>query len=144
MKEEIDDISLRPDRNTARQRWNRLQAMLHLRCPQCRRGLVFRTTVAMNNLCPVCGLKFEREPGYFTGAVYIGFALVAFFLGAVSFALNISFTEINFIWSFLIACALLLPLSPLLIRYSKIIWMTIDRTLDPGRGASRWGEPVRR
>ena len=25
--------------------------------------------------CPVCGLKFEREQGYFLGAMYVSYAL---------------------------------------------------------------------
>jgi hypothetical protein len=33
----------------------------------------------MHEQCPVCGLRFEREPGYFTGAMYLsyGVAIVA-------------------------------------------------------------------
>jgi hypothetical protein len=26
----------------------------------------------MHERCPACGLKFEREDGYFLGAMYIG------------------------------------------------------------------------
>ena len=30
----------------------------------------------MNEDCPVCGLDFDRgEPGYFTGAMYVSYAL---------------------------------------------------------------------
>jgi len=33
----------------------------------------------MHERCPACGLRFEREPGYFTGAMYLsyGVALLA-------------------------------------------------------------------
>ena len=43
----------------------------------------------MHPQCPVCGLRYHREPGYFLGAMYISYGLavplmVAFFLaGAV-------------------------------------------------------------
>ena len=48
---------------------SRLQAILHERCPRCREGAIFRCSLwrgwlAMNEHCQVCGLKFEREPGY--------------------------------------------------------------------------------
>ena len=29
----------------------------------------------MHERCPVCGLKFEREPGYFLGAMYFSYLL---------------------------------------------------------------------
>ena len=49
-------------------------------CPRCRQGQLFRLPVwrgpiAMHDRCPVCGLKFEREPGYFVGAMYMSYAL---------------------------------------------------------------------
>ena len=39
------------------------------------RGAVFAARFAMNDRCPVCGLLFMREPGYFTGAMYVSYAL---------------------------------------------------------------------
>jgi hypothetical protein len=32
----------------------------------------------MHEYCPVCGLKFEREEGYFLGAMYISYGLALF------------------------------------------------------------------
>ena len=34
----------------------------------------------MNDPCPVCGLVFEREPGYFLGAMYFSYALAVFII----------------------------------------------------------------
>lgn len=111
---------------------SRVGAIVHQRCPRCRRGLVFRRRMAMYNLCPACGMKFEREPGYFVGAMYISYAFAAFFIGVVSFLVSLVLPELAFAWTVLIAAVLMLPLVPLMIRYSKVLWMTIDRTLDPG------------
>ena len=60
-----------------------LISILQQRCPRCRRGKVFRYSVfrgfpKMHERCPVCDLKFEREPGYFLGAMYISSAIVTF------------------------------------------------------------------
>ena len=46
--------------------------ILYQRCPRCRSGSIFRTSIfrgfpRMNERCPVCNLKFEREQGYFLG-----------------------------------------------------------------------------
>src|SRR5260370_16790802 len=55
------------------------KVILHQLCPRCRAGTIFRKSVflfpAMRERCPTCDLKFEREEGYFLGAMYIGYAL---------------------------------------------------------------------
>ena len=54
--------------------------ILRQRCPRCRMGSIFRYSIfrgfpKMHERCPVCDLKFDREPGYFLGAMYISYAL---------------------------------------------------------------------
>jgi hypothetical protein len=54
--------------------------ILYQRCPRCRSGSIFRASIfrgfpRMNERCPVCNLKFEREQGYFLGAMYISYGL---------------------------------------------------------------------
>ncbi|MBC8145916.1 MAG: DUF983 domain-containing protein [bacterium] len=85
----------------------------------------------MNNQCPVCGMKFEREPGYFVGAMYISYIFAACFIGTVSFIISIAFPRLDFIWSVCVAGAFMLPFVPLMVRYSKVIWLAIDRSIDP-------------
>ena len=41
------------------------------RCPRCGSGGVFRNFFDLHERCPSCGLKFEREPGYWVGAMVI-------------------------------------------------------------------------
>jgi uncharacterized protein (DUF983 family) len=132
MLNESEFVSMVPKGSAPNTRWTRVGAIMHLRCPKCRRGMVFRKRLTMYNLCPACGMKFEREPGYFIGAMYISYAFAAFFIGVVSFLVNLVLPELEFVWTVLTAAALMLPLVPSMIRYSKILWMTIDRTLDPG------------
>ena len=56
-------------------------AFVHAKCPRCRRGNIFSTTMyglksqAMNKTCPHCGLIFEREPGYFYVSMLISYAM---------------------------------------------------------------------
>jgi uncharacterized protein (DUF983 family) len=54
---------------------SRLGALLKQRCPRCLQGHVFAGLFHMHGHCPVCGLAFEREPGYFTGAMYLSYGL---------------------------------------------------------------------
>ncbi|MEL7006833.1 MAG: DUF983 domain-containing protein, partial [Bacteroidota bacterium] len=68
-----------------------LSAVLSGKCPRCRKGDVFthgslkllKFSSAHEN-CPVCGLKYEVEPGFFFGAMYVSYAFsVAIFLASV-------------------------------------------------------------
>ena len=45
--------------------------VLTLRCPNCGRGRIFTGLFAMNQTCPYCGVRFERESGESVGAMYI-------------------------------------------------------------------------
>src|SRR5579863_9376674 len=57
-----------------------LSALLRQVCPRCRAARIFRRSIftgfpRMWGCCPNCGLKFEREQGYFLGAMYISYGL---------------------------------------------------------------------
>ena len=54
------------------------------RCPRCGAGHLFRHYFELIPDCPKCGLHFEREPGYFAGALAINI-IVAGGLFAVVF-----------------------------------------------------------
>ena len=44
-------------------------------CPRCGAGHLYRGWFKMKDRCPVCGYRFEREPGFFVGAYFINFAV---------------------------------------------------------------------
>ena len=50
-------------------------AAVRQRCPRCRQGPIFGGLIRTNEYCPQCGLRFEREQGYFLGAMYFSYAL---------------------------------------------------------------------
>lgn len=84
----------------------------------------------MNPRCPVCGLKFEREQGYFLGAMYISYALMLPLL-TVFLGLLWAFTTWDWWLRFAVAVALLVPLAPLLATISRVLWIHFDRAIDP-------------
>lgn len=55
---------------------------LFRRCPNCGSGRVFRHWWTMKERCPRCGMKFEREEGFFLGAFVVNFGLVLILLAA--------------------------------------------------------------
>lgn len=54
------------------------------KCPKCRQGYVFKQNVSvlklpiMHDACEKCAYHYDREPGYFLGAMYLsyGFAVL--------------------------------------------------------------------
>jgi uncharacterized protein (DUF983 family) len=71
----------------------RLIAILLQHCPRCLSGNVYHGLASMHEHCPVCDLKFGREPGYFTGAMYASYALSVPFLTAIFIGLYLLFSN---------------------------------------------------
>jgi len=106
------------------------------RCPRCLRGPVFRKLFRMNSACPMCAYDFEREEGYFTGAMYISYTLAlvvlfGLFLIAVPFWHNYS---MGGVWTlFAIITPPFLLMVPVLFRYSRVLWLHLDYVLSVRR-----------
>jgi uncharacterized protein (DUF983 family) len=112
----------------------RFGAILRQRCPRCREGSVFRGAVEMNPACPVCGLPFEREQGYFLGAMYISYGLSIVLLGLLTWVLSLLLPTWDLGVLVLLGCVLYLPVVPIVFRYSRVMWIHFDRWAWPGRG----------
>ncbi len=107
------------------------RAVLRQRCPECGNGIAFRRGMKMNRLCPSCGVRFEREPGYFTGAIYIGiiiaFPITLLFLLGLFYL----FRDIHPALAGFLAMLFFLPLVPVTIRVSRMMWMNLERGINP-------------
>src|SRR5947207_12465539 len=104
-------------------------------CPRCRRGRIFRASLlrgylAMHRECPVCGLKFEREPGYFLGAMYFSYML-SIPPVLVLMLLFWRFTAWRIEAVVIAAFVAYLPLVPLVTRFARVVWIYVDRHFDP-------------
>ena len=84
----------------------------------------------MHHACPVCGHVFEREPGYFVGAMYVSYALAIPAYLAVSGILGLLLLGWSDLAILAAALPLFVPLAPILFRYSRIIWMHLDLAID--------------
>jgi uncharacterized protein (DUF983 family) len=107
----------------------RLRALLKQRCPRCLQGQVFVGLFRMYEHCPVCGLLFEREPGYFMGAMYLSYGL-----GIVATApvwLPMAWMGMSLGGILLASSSLLIVSSPWLFRYARVLWLYLDHALDP-------------
>lgn len=85
----------------------------------------------MNAQCPECRFVFEREPGYFLGALVIGYVFACIGVTVLAFALRMVFPTLDWEWCFLAGFAIYVPLAPVGFRYARASWMYIDHWLDP-------------
>ena len=103
-------------------------AMLHGKCPRCRRGNMYKGimygwgTNSMYEKCPHCGLTFEIEPGYFYAAMYVSYAMNVAEGGALVLATYLLTHNTTSPWLYSIVliggCFLL---SPITFRYSRVL-----------------------
>jgi uncharacterized protein (DUF983 family) len=100
-------------------------------------GRIFRYSIwrglpRMFERCPVCDLRFEREPGYFLGAMYISFVLGLLVVAVIAVALWVvtgwGFTK-DTTW----ALVVFLPLAPVITLFARVLWIYLDQTVDPDR-----------
>ena len=103
---------------------------LRLKCPKCERGPLFRRRFSTFARCPECGLKFEREPGYFVGAMYLNYGATVCIAFPGFFLLEV-FTTIPFAIN-LGGWGLFSALFPVLFyRYSRSLWLSFDYMFNP-------------
>jgi uncharacterized protein (DUF983 family) len=112
----------------------RLRAIVASRCPRCLSGAVWRRTFTINVSCPVCGLLFEREPGYWTGAMVASYALGVPLLALLVVGIW-ALTRWDLAVALLIANLAFLVVAPIVWRYSRVVWLHLDWMLDPVRSA---------
>jgi uncharacterized protein (DUF983 family) len=109
-----------------------LSAGLRLRCPRCNVGALYRRVFSMNSYCPHCGLKFEREQGYFVGAIYINYAATVAIAVPGFFILD-AFTNMTIhqqlaLW---VPFAVIFPL--LFFHHSRSLWLVLDHLFNPAQ-----------
>src|SRR6266849_4070198 len=101
-----------------------------LKCPDCGLGPLYRKAFRMHNHCEYCGLIYEREQGYFVGAIYSNvIATESLLLGALLINALITGNISQTILTVLIVLALVLPL--VLFHHSRSLWLCVDYILNP-------------
>ena len=86
----------------------------------------------MNEPCPRCGLRFEREPGYWTGAMVASYALGVPVLLLIVGALWL-LSGWDIVAVLIVGDLLFLAAAPFIWRYSRVVWLYLDWLIDPVR-----------
>lgn len=78
----------------------------------------------MYHRCPHCNVDFERETGFYYGAMYVSYALTVIISVLTAIIWYFLFRS-NLVLYIIINFAIILVLFPLLYRISRSIWISI-------------------
>ena len=123
---------------------SKLYSIFKYKCPRCHEGEVFKSRNPYNlskmfelhEHCDHCGIRYEFEPGFFYGAMYVSYALTVA-LGVATYVLTSMFFDLE-VWEVIaVLIGVLVFGSPLVLRLSRIIWMNLFIKYEPEkRGAN--------
>jgi uncharacterized protein (DUF983 family) len=106
------------------------------RCPRCQEGKLFiepfklSNPVNMPENCPVCQQKFEPEPGFYYGSMFISYIFSAFlFLGII--AICVIFFKMSLNASMVVLIIVAAMTYFFFLRMSRSIWINILVKYDP-------------
>lgn len=111
----------------------RLYSILNNKCPRCHEGdfyvnshpYQFKDFGKNHETCSHCGYKFDKEPGYFYGAMYVSYGLTVAFSVAIAVAIVVLFPGSSYkvyMAAIILGLFILMPIS---FRLSRLIWMNL-------------------
>jgi uncharacterized protein (DUF983 family) len=102
---------------------------LRLRCPYCGKGRIYSHGFTMNDHCSNCGWIFEREDGYWTGAIAVNLVVAETLAAAAAIPLAIMQASPLLVMGIGIPLVIALPI--LFYRHSNSFWMALDFMIHP-------------
>jgi uncharacterized protein (DUF983 family) len=110
-------------------------------CPVCQSAHVFESRNPYNKMfampthCKHCNNKYEIEPGYWFGAMYVSYGFTVA-ISVAAFLLVYFVYPAAGVWSFIVAISILnLVLAPVSFRYSRLVWMNMFQKFEESKAA---------
>ncbi len=86
----------------------------------------------MHERCSNCHTKYKMEPSFFFGAMYVSYAVgIAF--AAAAFALSYWLFNTSLLTTFIVIVVTLVIFMPVIIRWSRNIWVNFFFSYDPAK-----------
>jgi uncharacterized protein (DUF983 family) len=120
---------------------SKLNSILTGSCPKCQNESMYSDknplhltkVLKMNENCSHCGLKYQIEPSFFYGAMYVSYGLnVA--VGIAAFIVSFVFFGASIEQSFLTIVITLIVLFPFVLRLSRNLYINMFISYDPKAG----------
>ncbi len=109
---------------------NKLNSILTGNCPQCHQESMYQSKnlynpakiIKMNENCSHCGLKYQIEPSFFYGAMYVNYGVsVAFAI--IVFIIAFAILNLSLIHTFIAISISIIAIFPFILRISRNIWI---------------------
>lgn len=119
---------------------SKLYSIINFKCPRCHEGDVFLnknpyklgSLFQMHENCPHCGLRYQIEPSFFYGAMYVSYGYsVAFFVA--TYIIMSWIYEPEIIHVVIALATILLVFTPFIFRLSRITWLNLFVRYKPDR-----------
>ncbi|UBM57401.1 DUF983 domain-containing protein [Marinilongibacter aquaticus] len=123
-----------------------IKSALSWKCPRCNEGELFEAKnpytpgkmLAMHSHCSHCGLRYEKEMGFFYGAMYVSYMInIALFVMA-TLAWYLFFEDKMdwrlYIGSFVLSIVVLVPI---IYRFSRAFWLIMMVKFEPEKRGER-------
>lgn len=123
-----------------------VKTAVNFKCARCGEGELFESKnpykwgkmIAMYSHCSKCGLLYERESGFFYGAMYISYAInIALFVTATIGYYWLLEEVVDWRWYILGYVGVTILLSPIIFRLSRSTWLMIMTKYDPNKIGER-------
>lgn len=117
---------------------SKLYSILTGTCPKCQNESMYldknllhlKNILKMNENCSHCGLKYQIEPSFFYGAMYVSYGLnVA--VGIAAFIVSFVFVGTSLKTAFIAIIATLILSFPFVMRLSRNIYINLFVSYDP-------------
>ena len=115
----------------------KLNSILTGSCPRCQKESMYLDNnffhitklLKMHEKCSHCGLKYQMEPSFFYGAMYVSYGLnVA--IGIATFVISFMFFKSTITQSLLFIFVALILFNPFVMRLSRSIYINIFVSYD--------------
>ena len=116
---------------------SKLNSILTGTCPRCQKESMYvdqnllhiNNCIKMNEKCSHCGLRYQIEPSFFYGAMYVSYGLnVA--VGVAAFIVSFVIFKSDLKTAFIAIIASILVLFPIILRLSRSIYINLFVSFD--------------
>jgi uncharacterized protein (DUF983 family) len=101
---------------------------LRLRCPVCGDSLIVRSPFKIRHHCPNCSALYQREDGFFVGALTINVVTTELIILMIYFASMMLVSNFQLMLAILLVTGLLFPL--FFYHHSWSIWLSLDHLVE--------------
>ena len=114
---------------------SKIYSIIYNLCPRCHLSNFWKYNNPYKNIiisdhhnlgiCETCNLKFEIEPGFFFGSMYVSYAISVFISLLIWIFYEYFFIEYDLFYLICFVALLLFFLSPITYFISRLIWINI-------------------